>query len=907
MAGHGVDINYWYKENITSLCTSTCQSSLESWKGKVSSACAKDTIVQSGVEVQAKAMVFQITYNFDLACLQDSKNNWCLFESQNWVGSNYIRWEPTMCFETNSTVPQCNDPTFDISHISDDMSSITNLYNKTLYCDECYLKLFRQRMLDPWLPKSNFTDYLVTQFGSLQSACSTSLPYTTSASTLFLGTPTTTAKATTTSAFMMTTCTGQTLKPLNQPLTCNELSDQFNITTGDARVATSDYYCQFNRTICVPLPCQLDILWEYPSCKELAAKYSSKSYVVTEAQFLSWNPNIQGSCDGLAAGQRICQQAPGGTYPPPVASLYAPTGTSAYYTTAQPAAPTQSGTIPDCGRYYLVMAGDSCNGVALQAGINFTQLQSFNTYLNNACTNLWLSYDVCIAKVTPPSVSKDGTCGPGMKFLTLLSLIPLLVPIIPPNPHLACDYSIMDEMPDIDRWLVTPDNPPRDVQGMDHERCAALHNYIIQYAWISSNRQLSEFPKQSWLDKYDESTGTGFAHQFDPTLAMFLQNAYHHDYTELSFFYWTSILNSPEYMWKTWPSFDEADEYRYLTLYRANEGSHSDGLCYDQKRHKAVVFMSIDDRDFAKGEDGEQLWFPLETILSNWISMMRMGKITAGPEGVQLKNEKYFPWVYHSYSYKQVEDTVAAFNQLVVAIESHLPANSQATKPSTVISDRLLDFAGVKEPSFARSFLQCIRLPGFRYLAPGILIPSVDAFAQSQLFTSIQDPNDDHAVPPVLLFPTVEKVQFDLQDQYGARNPFRPVYVDALKHINIPAGIYSDAISRVETDNAEEGFTFVLPYTIGENKFARKSDGSQLGEGNFKDLYQHGFKPFGGDWSRAVLCSYKLDIVIVQWDISHINCVRVLEMSAAGWTHGVSTGALHHMDAAVSGGGNAAV
>lgn len=37
-----------------------------------------------------------------------------------------------MCFEQNSTIPQCNDPDFDISDISDEMSSLTNLYDKTL-------------------------------------------------------------------------------------------------------------------------------------------------------------------------------------------------------------------------------------------------------------------------------------------------------------------------------------------------------------------------------------------------------------------------------------------------------------------------------------------------------------------------------------------------------------------------------------------------------------------------------------------------------------------------------------------------------------------------------------------------------------------------------------------------------
>src|SRR5437773_986083 len=56
------------------------------------------------------------------------------------------------------------------------------------YCNQCFLQLFRQRMLDPWLVKSNFTNYLIDQFNDIQANCSTTLPYTTSSSTLYVGT-----------------------------------------------------------------------------------------------------------------------------------------------------------------------------------------------------------------------------------------------------------------------------------------------------------------------------------------------------------------------------------------------------------------------------------------------------------------------------------------------------------------------------------------------------------------------------------------------------------------------------------------------------------------------------------------------------------------------------------------------
>ncbi|KAI1454309.1 hypothetical protein F4805DRAFT_326492 [Annulohypoxylon moriforme] len=186
--------------------------------------------------------------------------------------------------------------------------------------------------------------------------------------------------------------------------------------TRDARVVTGDYTCYFNEAQCFPLPCEIDVVWDAPSCDTLAQRYSNTTYNVTTGQFLSWNPNIQGSCTGIAPGQRVCKSAPGGTYPKPNATITAPgaTGSPTYYTAATPAYPTQSGTISECGNYYLVVSGDNCWTVDQRFGLNFSQLQSYNTYLDDDCLNLWLKYDICVAPVTPQTVSTDGTCPAGV-------------------------------------------------------------------------------------------------------------------------------------------------------------------------------------------------------------------------------------------------------------------------------------------------------------------------------------------------------------------------------------------------------------------------------------------------------------------------------------------------------------
>ncbi|KAH6684234.1 hypothetical protein B0J14DRAFT_572439 [Halenospora varia] len=439
-------------------------------------------------------------------------------------------------------------------------------------------------------------------------------------------------------------------------------------------------------------------------------------------------------------------------------------------------------------------------------------------------------------------------------FFVLRFLLTLLYPPLsfrPNVPHEPLKYK-MDELQGIDDWLVTPENPPREIEGLDYERCANLHNYILQYAWIASSRHISDFVRQSWYERHRDDGEEAFD-RLEPTLLQFLKSAFDPPQYEVSFFYWANGLNYPNNLWTNWQAYrqGEEDEYRFLTLYRANEMSHSDGLVYDQTRHKVSMFMSIDDHSPRENEDSDSLWVPLETLLSNWIQMIRLGKITAVPEGVKLENERHFPWIYHSYSSTQVEDTLVAFNRLVDAIESRLPATTKPVRHTAITPDKVLDMAGVKNPSFARSFLRSIRRPHFKFIARGILVPSLETFAQHQHFTSISDPEDPHTVPPVLLFPSEKTFKFDSNDQSGQRNPFLGVYVDTLGSASIPAGIYTNAISRGAADTAEEGFRFILPYGIGKNEFVRTSDGGRLNDENFKDLYQHGAKALGGDWTRA--------------------------------------------------------
>lgn len=105
-------------------------------------------------------------------------------------------------------------------------------------------------------------------------------------------------------------------------------------------------------------------------------------------------------------------------------------------------------------------------------------------------------------------------------------------------------------------------------------------------------------------------------------------------------------------------------------------------------------------------------------------------------------------------------------------------------------------------------------------------------------------------IPAVYIFPAEQDLASnDEQNTYGrlskkATEEWRS------------AGLYLAEMDRQGQDEAEDGFKLILPYTIGEHGFARKSD-SLLDrrvedlEGCCEELYQHGAKPFGGEWWRA--------------------------------------------------------
>ncbi|KAI1401066.1 hypothetical protein F4819DRAFT_342276 [Hypoxylon fuscum] len=442
----------------------------------------------------------------------------------------------------------------------------------------------------------------------------------------------------------------------------------------------------------------------------------------------------------------------------------------------------------------------------------------------------------------------------------------------------------VSQLPNVNGLLVTADNPARaDLLGMDYARCAALHNYLVHYAWVSEGRAPDSLNGNNTFFTTHGAAAEALRPRLRPSLAAFLATAIlpPADGPEPApFFFWANGLSDPDDLFADQAAdlFDEPVD-NLVCLYFPNIGQGGEsggGLLYHQGCHRAAVFMHMDDYDYALPVEAHpSLWHPLETVLSNWIELIRLGKVTASPRDMPalFASEKIGLWEWRPYSEAQVAACVRAWDRLCEAIEARIlplllptSATTDAVEPEPLVAPYALDAASVPKPCFARAFLSRARRPQFRCIAPGLLLPSADApeFAASQSFTRL--PRDAQAIPPVCFFPAARgELKADLT---GLSNPFcnnfRAMSADSPVPTQVPAGVYSESVERNVFDNAEEGFRLLLPYGLEGDRGAasagaQESDGSFVQRGAVAELFQHGYKPFGGDYYRPQRLERLLD------------------------------------------------
>ncbi|KAL4879072.1 hypothetical protein BJY04DRAFT_220438 [Aspergillus karnatakaensis] len=120
-------------------------------------------------------------------------------------------------------------------------------------------------------------------------------------------------------------------------------------------------------------------------CDSIAAKHG-----ISVTQFRSWNSDINSQCSNLWLDYYVCVHVPGATTTTTTSQAPQPTADP---TKPEPQMP---GIVENCDGFHKIASGDQCGTIASRYGITIDQFKSWNSDINNDCTNLWIDYYVCV-------------------------------------------------------------------------------------------------------------------------------------------------------------------------------------------------------------------------------------------------------------------------------------------------------------------------------------------------------------------------------------------------------------------------------------------------------------------------------------------------------------------------------
>jgi hypothetical protein len=127
--------------------------------------------------------------------------------------------------------------------------------------------------------------------------------------------------------------------------------------------------------------------------------------------------------------------------------------------------------------------------------------------------------------------------------------------------------------------------------------------------------------------------------------------------------------------------YDENDlegKARFVRIYNttSNLENHCACVIYDQQRNRASFPLTIEDIENVEPiDEHEDMWFPLETILTLDFFLILLGKVVASqPHDWPAKQRSVSGlWAWLLYCEAQIDSTVAAIERYRVAVESRTP------------------------------------------------------------------------------------------------------------------------------------------------------------------------------------------------------------------------------------------
>ncbi|KAL2856128.1 hypothetical protein BJX68DRAFT_203099 [Aspergillus pseudodeflectus] len=402
---------------------------------------------------------------------------------------------------------------------------------------------------------------------------------------------------------------------------------------------------------------------------------------------------------------------------------------------------------------------------------------------------------------------------------------------------------------------------------MDYQRCADLHNEIMYRGWTESDRDWLQ--PQTWWQHQAPSPET--ASQLSPSLIEFLKRAYltpNDSRYPYCFFYYLGGLASADDMISN-GFLDIAEKNRYVLLYMTSPWNLDDkfGLAFDLHTSTATFIPNYNEA--VEICQHRWSWLPLEVILEGYLDMLNEGKVRIVPvterqdwdyEGPTLVR----PWQLYPYTPTDVQKAASAMKRLVDAIDTRIHAlPGPAAEPYTYLPwhdpDAFPDEL-VPASTFAYDFLKAISdiRVRFRYIAPGIRIPTLDEFLNQSYY------GDDPL--HIFIIETTDDTPSDGPD-YGWSQ--------------YTIGVQITHANPYDDRHFTNEFHLELPFRVGGNGLAKQSSGQPLGidpekenpvpKGSRGELYQagmsNGFTDYHGVQVHKVLENWAGMVERGDWEV----------------------------------------
>ncbi|KAJ6484664.1 hypothetical protein C8R45DRAFT_829713, partial [Mycena sanguinolenta] len=365
--------------DLSTVCTSSCTSSLVSYRANVASACAGYTMIL------------------------DTSTNTSYVPT---LAVDYISGPYTIqCLKDTTTGKFCTD----VIRSYNAPAGISSL-PQTELCSYCVLATMNATLLNPAM----FSYTMESLYDSTAKTCG--IPdFNPALITSPIVSPGTSTGVNSTSPISAQCAQLGKNVTVNAASTCSAIAAQYSVSLYDVYSSNSlpqtDCSVAAGTSLCLPQACTTYTVATNDTCLGIATAAN-----VTTVQLQTYNPSLGSTCQYLSqlVGNLICVGPHGGF--PSVGATTAPIAPSGTATTLAPVPdPTAVGSTTACGEWAVAVAGDFCSTFALRYSVTLDDLYFMNPEINGNCTNLLAGFYYCVepypafSTVTTTAIATTGT------------------------------------------------------------------------------------------------------------------------------------------------------------------------------------------------------------------------------------------------------------------------------------------------------------------------------------------------------------------------------------------------------------------------------------------------------------------------------------------------------------------